>query len=323
MEELKKFKEDQKSIVSLQKGIESFQANLKELESNLEKAKEALEEKQESFRKEGERIIKPYSYPYIDWGFCGKSIGYQVIIDGTLYSFRGVKDMNILLSTVDTEWFDGKKGEPLILSPEDFLKRVSPSMKSIRTIGGFSKGDKVFIKGKGEHRIFKIIGSSDKKAYMYIDSENDRIYNGEILRIFENGQAIVELVFPSIGGGLDMNILVNLEDLISGKSSSDILENIKNKSFEITSMGGFKIGDIVYYKNNKEFEERKGVNYYEIKEHGISGSFQFMILGFFEGKVIVGAFEWRYFSDEEDREPKIFQINDISEIEKIPGKSFF
>ena len=185
-------------------------------------------------------------------------------------------------------------------------------MKSIKEKDSFKKGDDVFI---NDSKFFWAFTKDDGKVFMNNgDKKANLFYRGEILRIFENNTAIVLLTFPGIGGPMSLEVLVDLKKLRHTTFIDDIYNRIKENNFEISEMGGFKIGDQICYKNNKTPKfEVEGKFYYniEINYREFSPN-TFRILGFINDKVIVGSYKR---SKEDYRQS--FIINDIEEIEKL------
>jgi hypothetical protein len=304
--------------LELEKAIKDsllLEKKIKNLEKSQEYYKKLKEESDKEFLINAKNFFKTRSYPYKGWGFCGNFIDHHVIIGGILYTFDGVdkKNQEIILKSGDLEYFrqkDKNKKHSIKLSLNEFLKKTDPVIKSIREKDSFKKGDQVFINDSKFFWAFKESGE------VYINNgvkKDDNFYRGEILRILENNTAIVLLTFPARFAPMTLEVLVDLKQLRHTTPIDDIYNRIKENNFEISEMGGFKIGDQICYKNNKTPEyEDKGEFYYNILDYRAIFPRTFKILGFINDKVIVGSYE----RGKEDY-TQSFIINDIEEIKKL------
>lgn len=288
---------------------------IKNLEKTLKYHEKLKQESDKEFLINAKNFFKTRSYPYRGMGFCGNFIDHHVIIGGILYTFDGVdkKNQKIILESGYLEYFRQKgknKKHSIKLSLNEFLKKTDPVMKSIREKDSFKKGDQVFI---NDSKFFWAFKDSGKVFINNGVKKDDSFYRGEILRILETNTAIVLLSFPGIGGPMTLEVLVDLKQLRHTTFIDDIYNRIKENNFEISEMGGFKIGDQICYKNNKTPEyEDKGEFYYNVLDYFCIQPLTFKILGFIKDKVIVGSYK----RSKEDY-IQSFIINGIEEIEKL------
>jgi exoribonuclease R len=286
-----------------------LEKKIKNLEKTLEDHKKLNKESDKEFLINAKNFFKTRSYPYKAFGFCGDYIDHHVIIGGILYTFDGVdkKSQKIILQS---GWM--KKRHSISLSLDEFLEKTDPVMKSIREKDSFKKGDDVFI---NDSKFFFAFKKDDGKVFINNgDKKEAHFYRGEILRILENNTAIVLLLFPSWGGPMSLEVLVDLKKLRHTTLIDDIYNRIEENNFVISEMGGFKIGDQICYKNNKTPRyEDEGKFYYDILDYNGIYPLTFKILGFINDKVIVGSYT-AYLRDDYKQS---FIINDIEEIEKL------
>jgi hypothetical protein len=304
-----------RSAKEARKNSQSLIKKIGNLEKTIEDNKKLKEEADKEFLRNIEKFFRTRSYPYKDMGW----IGYHVIIDGILYNFGRVnkETQKIILHSGYLEYFSREnKRHSIELSLSEFLKKADPVRRSIRTKDSFKKGDPVFI---SDSKFFEGFLNSGGVYINNGEREDDNFYRGEILRILENNTAIVQLLFPQIGGPMPLEVLVDLKQLRHTTSADDIFGRIRENNFEISEMNGLKIGDQICYKNNKKHEfENKGEFYYMISDYRNFYPHTFKILGFINDKVIVGAY-----TRSRENYKQLFIINDIEEIEKIDSSNNF
>ena len=303
-----------KDSLSLEKKIKN---KIKNLEKTIKDNKKLKEKSDKEFLINAKNFFKTRAYSYKAHSvWRGDYIDHHVIIGGFLYTFYGVdkESKKILLESGNLKYFSQKiKRHTISLSLDEFLEKTDPVMKSIREKDSFKKGDDVFLK---DNKLF--MGYEDSGKAFIINkrgvsaNEDDNCYRGKILRILENNTAIVLLLFP--GWALTrLEVLVDLKQLRHTTLIDDIYNRIKKDNFEISEMGGFKIGDQICYKNNKTSKyEYGGKFYYDILDYNKTCSHTFNILGFINDKVIVGAYQYKT----EDY-TQLFIVNGIEEIEKL------